>query len=282
MNKLLIVDGHNLLFQMFYGMPSRIISIDGKPIQGVIGFVGALLKIIKMTSPSHVLVLFDGEHGNFRDEINSEYKKNRLDYSLVAESDNPFSQLGYIYKALSTLNISYFEEDKYEVDDIIASYVYRYGKQAEIIISSFDSDYFQLVSEQVTVLRYRGKKTVVCNKAYIFERFGILPEFYADFKSLTGDSADNIKGAQWVGNKTAAELINRFGDLEKIIAHAFEITNERIKNSIINNEQRLKDNYLMIKLRDIGKIPFKIDELAYKANGLTTNTVLERIGLRIK
>ena len=281
MDKLLIVDGHNLLFQMFYGMPSRIVNRDGKPIQGVVGFIGALLKIIKMTEPSHVVVLFDGEHENLRASLNSEYKKNRTDYSLVKESENPFSQLPYIYRALDFLNISFFEEDKYEVDDVIASYVYRYGAQAEIIISSFDSDYFQLVSDKVSVLRYRGKKTVICDKSYVFERFGILPEYYADFKCLTGDSSDNLRGAEKIGRITAMKLINEFGVIEEIISRSESIKNESIRNSIINNAERIRSNYQLIKLKDIGKIPFELDELIYTSSSLTTRGVLDRIGLTI-
>ena len=282
MDKLLIVDGHNLLFQMFYGMPSRIIGKDGKPIQGVLGFVGALLKIIKMTEPSHVVVLFDGEHENPRSDLNPDYKKNRIDYTFVEEADNPFSQLEHIYRALELLNISYFEEDKYEVDDIIASYAYRYGGQAEIIISSFDSDYFQLINDNVSVLRYRGKNTVICDKSYVLERFGILPELYADFKSLTGDCTDNLKGADAIGNKTAMKLINEFGDIGQIISSSAQITSERVRNSIINNEQRIKNNFELIKLKDVKKIPFTLEELNYKYNGLTTNNVLEKLGLIIK
>lgn len=282
MDKLLIVDGHNLLFQMFYGMPSRIVSKDGKPIQGIIGFIGALLKIIKITTPSHVVVLFDGEHENLRASLNPEYKKNRTDYSRVEENDNPFSQLPLIFKALEALNIVYFEENEYEVDDIIASYIYRYGEQTEIVISSFDSDYFQLINGNVSVLRYRGKNTVICDSKYVSERYGITPELYADFKSLTGDSSDNIKGAEKIGNITAMKLINEFGGIEDIIAHAQQISSERIRNSILNNEKRLRDNYRLIKLNDIGKIPFRLSELSYAVNSLTTNGVLERIGLTIK
>ncbi len=99
-NTLLIVDGHNLLFQMFYGMPSRIVNRDGKAIQGIIGFVGALLKIIRQVKPSHLAVVFDGEHENPRTELLPEYKDNRMDYSKVEEEDNPFSQLEDVYHAL--------------------------------------------------------------------------------------------------------------------------------------------------------------------------------------
>ncbi len=93
MNRLLIVDGNNLLFQMFFGMPARIVNEQGKAIQGTLGFTGALLKIIRKTNPTHIAVFFDGEHENHRTALNSDYKANRMDYSEVPEQDNPFSQL---------------------------------------------------------------------------------------------------------------------------------------------------------------------------------------------
>ena len=108
MKRLLIIDGHNLLFQMFYGMPSRIINARGEAIHGVLGFVGAVFKIIKMVSPSDIVVLFDGEHENSRSQINSEYKKNRIDYTDIPEADNPFSQLKYISEALNYMGIKYY------------------------------------------------------------------------------------------------------------------------------------------------------------------------------
>ncbi len=279
MDKLLIVDGHNLLFQMFYGMPSRIINGQGKAINGVLGFVGALLKIIKIVSPTHIIVLFDGEHENSRTQVDPDYKKNRQDYSDIPDEDNPFSQLGYIYSALEFIGIKFFEEDKYEVDDVIASYVYKYRDTAEIVISSFDSDYFQLIDDNVIVLRYRGMNTQICDKTYIKEKFGILPEFYADFKSLTGDKADNIKGAENVGVKTASALINEFGSLEYILKNSEKIKPERIRLSVERSATRLKNNYEIIRLRNLNKIPYEIEELDFTVEGIDTRSVLRGIGL---
>ncbi|MCM1262701.1 MAG: hypothetical protein NC313_08255 [Butyrivibrio sp.] len=122
MDKLLIVDGSNLLFQMFFGMPARIINNDGKAIQGTLGFTGALIKIIRKVKPTHILVVFDGEHENSRCEIDADYKANRIDYSIVNEEENPFSQLPDIYKILDYLGISYIETDDCEADDMITSY----------------------------------------------------------------------------------------------------------------------------------------------------------------
>ena len=121
-NKILIVDGSNLLFQMFFGMPSRIIGRNGKPIQGTLGFIGALLKTIRSVVPTHVIVIFDGEHPNVRVNIDSEYKANRIDYSETLEEETPFSQLNDICAALDYLNIKYFETTDCETDDLIASY----------------------------------------------------------------------------------------------------------------------------------------------------------------
>ena len=280
MRKLLIVDGSNLLFQMFFGMPARIVNKEGKAIQGTLGFVGALLKIIRMTTPTHVAVLFDGQHANARKELDGNYKANRIDYSQISDEDNPFSQLPDIYRALDYLGIRHAEMTDCETDDAIAAYAFTYATDTEIIISSFDSDFFQLISESVSVLRYRGEKTVICNEKYIADKFGITPAQYADFKSLTGDKADNIQGAEKIGVKTAAKLLNAFGTLDGIIAHRDEITKNSVRESLIRNTERLRINQKLIKLENKAAIPFSIEDLQYVYNGITTSEVLKGIGLK--
>lgn len=288
MDRLLIVDGHNLLFQMFFGMPARIVNEQGKAIQGTLGFTGALLKIIRLTEPTHITVLFDGQHGNCRSVLDSGYKANRIDYGEAnreanreaAEEDNPFSQLPDIYAALDYLDIRHAETAVCETDDWIAGYAFSYGRETEIIISSFDSDFFQLITDQVSVLRYRGDHTRICTPEYIKEKFGITPSQYADFKSLTGDAADNIKGAEKVGPKTAASLLNEFGSLENILIHAAEIKKPSIKASIIRNSERLRTNYQLIRLNNLAELPFSLNELSYRFSGITTSQVLRGIGLR--
>lgn len=280
MSRLLIVDGSNLLFQMFFGMPARIVNEQGKAIQGTLGFVGALLKIIRKTQPSHVVVLFDGEHQNDRTILDADYKANRTDYSNIPEQETPFSQLDDVYAALDYLGIKHTETTINETDDLIAAYAYTYGQENEIIISSFDSDFFQLITDNVTVLRYRGDNTVICTPEYINQRLGIAPSQYADFKSLTGDTSDNIKGADKVGLKTAALLLGQFGTLKNILANAESIKKPSIKESIIRNTERLKINYKLIKLDNTAALPFAIDELKYNFNGITTNEVLKGINLK--
>lgn len=280
MSRLLIVDGSNLLFQMFFGMPARIVNERGIAIQGTLGFVGALLKIIRKTNPTHVVVLFDGEHHNDRTALDSDYKANRTDYSNIPEQENPFSQLPDIYAALDYLGIKHTETPINETDDLIAAYAYAYGQENEIIISSFDSDFFQLITDNVSVLRYRGDNTVICTPQYINRRLGIEPSQYADFKSLTGDTADNIKGADKIGPKTAALLLGQFGTLKNMLANAENIKKPSIKESVIRNAERLNTNYKLIKLDASAQLPFDIDELNYNLNGITTNDVLRGINLK--
>ncbi|MBO5217819.1 MAG: flap endonuclease, partial [Clostridia bacterium] len=158
MKKLLLIDGHNLLFQMFYGMPSRITNLRGEPIQGTLGFTGALLRIIRMLEPTHIAVLFDGEHENPRAAIDPDYKANRA----ADDRETPFGQLPDVYLVLDHLGIAHTEIAVGETDDAIAAYARKYASELEIFIVSQDSDYYQLIGETVRIVRYRGDLTTVC------------------------------------------------------------------------------------------------------------------------
>jgi DNA polymerase-1 len=278
--KLLVVDGTNLLFQMFFGMPARITGKDGRLIHGTLGFVGALIKMLKLSGPTHAVVLFDGEHDNPRAELSAEYKANRPVMTDVPEEENPFSQLPDIYDALDCMGISHCEIDIHEADDAAAAYALTYGGEAEIIIASMDSDFFQLIGKNVSVLRYRGDKTAMLDGTFIQDKLGILPEQYADFKSLTGDNSDNIKGADKIGPKTAATLLRQFGSLETLIEKADEIEKPSIRESVKQNAERLRNNYRLIKLDDRAALPYALDELEYTYDGIKTGEVLGRIGLK--
>lgn len=109
---------------------------------------------------------------------------------------------------------------------------------------------FSIVSEKVSVLRYCGKCTTICDTTYIGNKFQIAPHQYADFKALVGDFADNIKGAEMIGPKTAATLLRQYDTLEGILSHAEEIERKVIRESVIKNAERLRVNYEIIKLQD--------------------------------
>ncbi len=149
------------------------------------------------------------------------------------------------------MGIKFCETDDAETDDVIAGYSYQYGKEMQIMISSWDSDFFQLVSDNVSVIRYRGKNTYFCDTAYVENRFMVKPALYSDFKALVGDKSDNIKDAEKIGPKTAGMLLRKFGSLHGIID----------------------------KLNDSAQLPFRIDKLSYTYNGLKTKDVLCKAGI---
>ncbi len=279
MDRLLIVDGMNLHFQMFFGMPNKFYNKDGIGIWGVIGFVGALNKLINMTAPTHVAIIFDGEGHNPRCDVLEDYKANRPDYSEMGEEDNPFIQLPLVYKAIEAMGVPYCEVHGCECDDVIATYAKRFSNECEIVISSFDSDYFQLISDNVRVIRYRGDASVICDKKYLQERYGIEPKHYADWKALVGDTADNIKGIRGVGPKTATRLISAHGTVEEMLDKIEKIEPEKLQKSIRDGKEILLRNLSLIRLDDNDVLPFDLDELRLTGKRMKTMEVLGVAGL---
>ena len=276
---MLLVDGMNLHFQMFFGMPARILNSQGKAIQGVMGFVGAIRKIIEMTKPTHVLVIFDGEHHNPRTDIDSEYKANRPDLSDVPDEENPFLQLPDVYAALDAIKIAHCETSVCEADDLIASYAKRFEGTSRITISSFDSDFFQLIGPNTSILRYRGERSIVCNQDYLREKFNIEGSQYVDFKSLTGDTADNIRGVDGVGPKTASKLISQFGDLNNLMENYQSIESQRLRERIEGTLESLKLNRTLIQMDCNQVLPYQMEDLEFTAKIPKTRAVLSEIGL---
>ena len=277
MKKLLIIDGHNLLFQMFFGMPSRIPGNDGSDIRGVVGFVGALNRLLDIIAPDMLLVMFDGERENPRKALCEEYKANRPDYSALPDDENPFTQLPKIYAALDYMGVPHTETTDCESDDVIAAYALNYGKENEVYISSFDSDYFQLINKNVKVIRYRGSSSVICDEAYVKEKYGVCADLYLDFKCLVGDTSDNVTGVRGIGPKTAAKIIDQLGNLDSIKQRYTELGKEKLVSAIADNLELLDRNYALIKLDGKAAIPFTLDELRFENPRLRTMDVIYSI-----
>ncbi len=277
--RLLIIDGHNLLFQMFFGMPSQIAGKDGRPIQGVIGFVGAVNRLIDMLAPTHVAVIFDSETQNPRFQLLDEYKANRPDYSALPDDENPFSQLPDIYRALDFMGIAYAEAQNAECDDIIASYALTSDADTEVYISSFDSDYFQLITQRVKIIRYKGAASIICDKEYINKKLGIEPELYADYKSLVGDTADNIPGVRGIGPKTAAKIINSYGALCDLLSDTSVVCEEKLRASLEESREILLRNIALIRLDAHAPLPFSLGELVTPAVRYRTMDIIHGINI---
>lgn len=242
MKNIVLIDGHNLLFRMFYGIPSPIKNSKGKDIRGLIGFIGSLKKIVEKFKPYSLYVIFDSETSkNSNLAIDKEYKSNRIDYNNIPEEENPFSVLPLIKKALEYLKIAFLEVDNNETDDLIASIVSKHIEEYQYIIVSTDTDFLQLISNNVFLYVPRGKKSILYNEEEVINKYHIPPKEYVTFKSLVGDKSDNIKG---IGNITASKILE-YHSIEEFIENN---TNSKLSNILITNKELIIKNQKLIEL----------------------------------
>lgn len=248
MEKLLIVDGHNLLFRMFYGIPGSIKNTKGKEIKGTVGFVGSLYKLIDKLSPDRMILVFDSETSiNNRLDEYSEYKQNRIDYSRMEENENPFTQLQYIYKAIKHLEIAYIEARDYEADDYIASLCQKYKERYDIVVVSTDRDFLQLVDKNIVVYNPMGKEGVFYTPDKVQEKYSINPNQVIDYKALVGDKSDNINGVKGIGAKTAVKIL-KCGSLYELLNQDKEVE-EKLYNKLNTNRAIIERNKALITMK---------------------------------
>lgn len=258
MKKLLLVDGHNLLFKMFFGMPFPFYNDNNVNITGTVGFVGTVVKMIKYLKADDCLVIFDGENSrNIRD--NKNYKANRqIDYGNLSDEENPFTQLKFIKAVLDFLNVKWIETDGIESDDYIAIISKKYD--GEVFISSTDTDFYQLVNDRIKIIRFRGKNTIFVDEKFIYEKFSILPSDFALYKALIGDISDNIKGIYKVGPKTAVSIINALKNNN----------HNKFYEIYTNNLETIKHNLNLIELpnKAIDFLKYSLENYEIKSTNL--------------
>ena len=232
---LFLVDGSAYIFRAFHALPPLTRKSDGLPVGAVSGFCNMLWKLLQNArdtnvgvTPTHFAVIFDYSSKTFRNDLYAEYKANRDE---PPEDLRP--QFGLIREATRAFNVPCIETEGYEADDIIAAYctqVEAAGAQATIVSS--DKDLMQLVSDNVSM--YDTMKDKQIGIAEVIEKFGVGPEKMIDLQSLTGDSTDNIPGVPGIGPKTAAQLLDEYGDLDTLLERASEIKQNKRRENLIN------------------------------------------------
>ena len=261
MDKLLIIDGNNLLFQMFYGMPSKIYNKNKETIHATIGFISYVLKQIKNYGITKCCVVFDYDTSTERIELCSEYKGNRvINWNELPQDEVPFNEEDKIIKCLNYLNIKVLHSKNMEADDLIASLTKLYEKNNEILISSFDSDFFQLINKNVSILRYRGKLTQIYDEEYFINKFGFEPSKYVLYKSIVGDTSDNICGVLGIGRVRATSLVNKYSSLEEM---KLDNNENKYKNQVLLNDELVIRNIKLIKLKYHDSINYDINYFSF-------------------
>jgi DNA polymerase I len=203
-----------------------------------------LMKLVEDTDADHIAVLFDTKRKTFRNNIYEEYKANR-----DAPPEELIPQFALVREATDALNVARLEMEGYEADDLIATYARQAAEAgAEVTIVSSDKDLMQLVTDKVTM--YDAMKNKRIGPDEVVEKFGVLPDRVVDVQALAGDATDNVPGIRGIGIKTAAQLINDFGDLDSLLDRAEEVKQPKKRESLINEADNARVSRQLVTLMD--------------------------------
>lgn len=239
----LLIDGYGFVFRAYHVQPP-LTSPSGDPVGALYGFTSMLIKLINDFRPSKCAIVFDGKGKNFRHELFPEYKANR-----PPAPEDLVKQLPLVRKAAEALNFKMFEQEGVEADDVIATLATKLSGEGEkVVIVSSDKDLMQLVSQDV--IMYDPIKSKYIDGDAVFEKFGVEPVKVRDALTLIGDSSDNIPGAPGIGPKSAAELIQEFGNIENLVKSADKIKQDRRRGIIQENTDQIKLSYELVGLKD--------------------------------
>ncbi|NTU72051.1 MAG: DNA polymerase I, partial [Coriobacteriia bacterium] len=216
-----VIDGNSLIHRAFHALPPTMTAPDGRPTNAAFGFVSMLLKMIAELRPEGVVVAFDLGKPAFRVEALAQYKVHRppTDPQLKA-------QFPIVKELLGALAVPIVELEGWEGDDILGTLARKGAEQGlRMLLITGDRDAFQLVTDDVSVVTTKKGITdiVIYGPDDVLERYGVTPSQVPDYLGLKGDTSDNIPGVPGVGEKTAAKLLQEYGSLDAVLAHAEEI-----------------------------------------------------------
>ena len=246
---LYLIDGSGYLFRAYHALPPLSRKSDGLPTGAVSGYCNMLWKLLEdmkdTDRPTHLAVIFDAGKKTFRNDIYPEYKANRPE-----PPEDLIPQFPLVRDATRAFGVACVEEKGFEADDLIATYA-RLAREAGALVTivSSDKDLMQLVVDgKVQLLDTMKNKKI--GSAEVIERFGVPPSKVVEVQALAGDSTDNVPGVPGIGVKTAAELINSFGDLETLLARAGEIKQPKRRETLLTNADKARLSRKLVQLDD--------------------------------
>jgi len=217
-DRLLLVDGHHLFHRTYNALPRSIVGIDGAPIQGVYGFAGAFLRLLRRFGPTHVCVPFDPPGPPFRRALYPDYRTGRP-RGTPEEVDNFDRQVAQVGQILDHLGVQHPQAAGFEADDVLGTLATAATAAGlPVTIVTGDRDLLQVVGPRVEVFMPKGQEGETYTPAVVQERWGVRPDQFTDLKALIGDPSDNILGVPGIGLKTAATLLSRHGTLDALYA----------------------------------------------------------------
>ena len=260
-----LIDGSGFIFRAYYALPPLTRKSDGLPVGAVSGFCNMLYKFVeearnleKIDRPTHLVVVFDSARKNFRNDIYKDYKANREN-----TPEDLIPQFDLIRKAVEAFNIPSIEMLNYEADDLIATFKEQASKKKiKVTIVSSDKDLMQLVDENTFM--FDSMKDKFIDKEQVKEKFGVYPDKVIDIQSLAGDSSDNVPGVPGIGIKTAAELINEYGNLDNLLKNASNIKQPKRRQTLLDNKENALISKKLVTLKKDVPIEYSIDDFLLK------------------
>ena len=260
-----LIDGSGYIFRAYYALPPLTRKSDGLPTGAVSGFCSMLFKLLEdsksnenKNKPTHFAVIFDSARKTFRNEIYSDYKANRSE-----APDDLAPQFEYIRKSVLAFNLPSVDLINYEADDLIATYVDQILKKgAKVTIVSSDKDLMQLFNNKVRI--FDPMKNKFISEEDVQNKFGVGPSKVIDVQALAGDSSDNVPGVPGIGVKTAAELINKYGNLEKLLKSAHEIKQNKRRETLIENKDKALISKQLVTLKHDAPVNINLSEFKLK------------------
>ena len=260
-----LIDGSGYIFRAYYALPPLTRKSDGLPTGAVSGFCSMLFKLLEDSKsdenkhkPTHFAVIFDSARKTFRNEIYSDYKANRSE-----APDDLAPQFEYIRKSVLAFNLPSVDLVNYEADDLIATYVDQILKKgAKVTIVSSDKDLMQLFKNKVRI--FDPMKNKFISEEDVQNKFGVDPSKVIDVQALAGDSSDNVPGVPGIGVKTAAELINKYGNLEKLLKSAHEIKQNKRRETLIENKDKALISKQLVTLKHDAPVNINLSEFKLK------------------
>lgn len=251
--RIYLVDSHALIYQMFHAIRDQMNAPDGRPTNAVFGVTRDLLYLHSEVKPDYLLCAFDLAEPTFRDAIEPTYKKNR-----PPQPQDLGVQVPMIQEVLTAMNLPILAVPGYEADDVMATVSVEGEKRGlDVYLCTSDKDCRQLITDRVRIYSLRKREEM--NREKLVADWGVTPEQVVDFQSLVGDSVDNIKGVPGIGEKTAAKLLQQYGTLDNIIAHAGEIPQKKMRENLLASIENgvLEKARKLVKLRT--DVPMNID-----------------------
>ncbi len=267
--ELLLMDGNSYLHRAFHAFP-EMNAPDGTPTNVVYGFLKMLETILLKVSPTHLAVCFDASRKTFRRELYSEYKANRKPAAAELAKQFPL-----IREVLAALNIPYFHHPYYEADDLLGTIATR--SEMPTKIASGDRDVYQLISPQITVLYYKKKGYVEMKHGGIY--LGYPSDKMIDIKALAGDTADNIPGCPGIGEKTAINLIEKYGSAEEVLNNAESIPG-KLGQNIRANREKILISFELAKINCDCPLEVDYDDLLMDIDPVIGSLMLTRLGIK--